>query len=946
MPREVERAVPQGEGAGDPVFAPSVGINTPGLAVQPNVDKFSQLQSVLFSGLGDLASGLNSLGNATEVIENKKRQVLAQQDQELAETKATLEQTRFEKAKGEQRSLLLDERSDNPQWLMEQAGARLASASTEAEKEVWFRITAAAQDQMRQDTKVAEVEAKREAVEDLNLAGLTASRVMQTLEVNLQKDTEKQAELIGNGQNIVGRVQDWVLSQVSDSDSDLFHLDENASKDEVQARDKVMGQLLSQSLGIADSLTKQYVKQVDAAKEDHAVESLDALMLGIQKGQVTDPKVVNASLKYIDDNYMNHMTSTQKDEFKSQYLNQAVKDAASLAYTEDITQASKAIDAFITQAGIPPAEAARAKLQAQTIMTRTAVSKYSAILDNELASQRTVVQTKDGSSTTVSLPVSDPIATLSGEDKYGVSLARRKAEEYLASAGLSPDRTDLTVGESSIRSSILDAVSEIEARGAASKGAAANKQAKGNMARANLLTGDATAMYETNPMFMARSPDGVLARPDLVAAVESTGSQWGMSPDVPAGVGPVAMIPETRPARAAIMTIEAQTWDKTSVHTFPDTMLTDTANKFKSKSAEDMYDVTVMFRSLSLRKAEDFQNSIGKKLTMAEMIALDTLRQASVNPDEQTWDAAFQQARNIMENDRLTPEAMAQAARDSYGQIIMEENEGMRPQARSRKGEALGLLVTAYEKDTGRQFQAYGTDEVDTTAEFEQAFREAGGFTDSTINFLASRHEAFKGLGMDDVQAANANKAMLKQDGYKIAAWGQGVKIIRDPMNVLGYKPLTETDTRKTIQAFLNAPLKGQALKNVATRFKLKPGDPVPTTYWQAMKMADPENFGTMQPTDMAPADWVLGTDDSMWETYAFRPPINGQPQAVAMLRFKDVNGNVRPISTADGELASAYSQYLFEQVEPELQRKQAERDASVQALIDKYQPRGNRLLY
>jgi len=918
---KTERSIPRGAGADDPEFNVDVGLQAPGLANVPVQDQFSQLSSVLLSGLGNAASGLQNIAQVDAIMENKKEKVIAQQERDLALSNESLLQAQFDRAKSDQRDLLMDERATNPEWLLQNAAISMDNAATEPEKELWFRLVSAAQEQLAQKQRHDETEAKRQQIEDLNLAGLAATRVIQTMSVELMNDPELQRDLIGNGQNITKRVENWVLAAATDAAGDQMALPANSSKEERQARDRVMANLMAQSLPISEALTRQYVKQVETANEEHATESLDALMLGMQKGQAGDDVTVRASLTHIDENYLNHLTKDQKEQFRQKYLTQAVKDAATLTFTEDVTKANKAIDSFVKNAGITPADQVRAKEAANDLLAKSALQKFSAQVDNELAASGPIING-------VRLPNTDPVGTLGLEDSMGVSSIRKIANSFLEKSGLGPNRTDLSSSESQIRQGILEQVLQVEQQAAAAGRAAKTLQQKGNEARANLSTGDPLAMYKTNPMALTRSPEGVYQNPEIMGAIKLTGleqMQWGADPAVPMGVGPVAMVPETRPVRSLMSGMEAQKWNNVTAHKFPAEMLTDMASKFKSQNPEDMFDVVQFMSGLGSTPRRSFLKDMSSNWDTREKLALSMMEQSlrvSNNPSGE-FDQIYERVRDVMLNDKITDQSLKQNYRDELGRMVLNPESKYPQTQREYAVSVLGTALNTQLEKAGLPGLALTTQETwrnpmnlwlttrttetsktpETPSEYQLAMQNAANFKEDDLNLMAAQLLSLKSQGMSEPQAAAAVWDQVAEQGLRPMVKSGSVRFIFEPQPMLGPEGRTEEEIMGDVQKFLQQKPDEKMQAKLQGMYNIKAGDKravALTNWYDAMRIADPDRFGT--PGSGGVPEVRLGYHTESWNEYASDPV---QPRAV--LLFKDRNGIFSPIMF-DGEIVSVYN--------------------------------------
>lgn len=924
MPRETLRDIPSGPGSADPVFTQQVSVQPVKPSFRPIRDQLEKLRNGLFAAGTALATGLSALANQRAALERKKDEVVRQQEQEIAEVQAAKNaevklqtQRRLDKQAAAAQDLVLDPRSENPEWLLQQASVRFDNSQTIEEREIWFNVIGRAQRGLR----VRERDEKRELLEDINTAAMTSFQVVQQMGIELQNDPALQAELIGDGKNITQRVENWILSAVQDASPDLFDIREGDTnfEERVKQRDRLMAQLVKSSNPISNRLMKQYVREVNNQNEVTAGQKIDAAFTGVLTGNHAGLDEVRQTIDEIEEDFMSHMTEGDKVALLNSSVVKSLRAAADGGMDKDIGIRLEAAEMLIEASGLSDVDKANLRVAFQEDVMKAVRTGF---LD--AAKERILTLSKPQIDSDPSSPffgqrrndLPDPNAaqTLALEGGY-IQVAR----EYLSSIGVDAESDNV----------LVDAVIE-EAQGLISKGmqsAASAIRRERSIAQYlnNGNGGDAKAAYESSAAFQSQTPEGMdeAALSRLQAFLpEDQASQLNTLLG-----GPVANVPDTRVVRSVIWGGLAKEVNTSVNYEIPEEMKQKLFTDWTEGDGEAMFNVISFYRQVQNKQKflKDFGGTKDLAASVSLNIAANKMFKARKSGPVPDWNEIVQDAQNIMSRAQLlSPDALQKPATDEQGRILQPEDQrfpltrrqhivtelmgaiqqtdllvdplnlhpdkdldvyfGVPKEDKSlfgrgfemvAKGVAAGprlrQIMTAGE-DPFRPTPRVKSAEDSTPAEIEAFLDQAlTNFGEANLDNLVLVAAALEDAGMSQEDAIHGTVGFLANAGVTIADTGSGPKLRFDPLDSLGSNRQDFQLLQSDVNRYLEQSLPVDDFTNLNARFRdtkrqFKSESFFATKYSHIPHLVQPDRFLDPETPGWTPPEWRFATEEAAWQ--------------------------------------------------------------------------------
>lgn len=871
MAKQTIRNIPSGVGSSDPSLAIDVNRQVPGTNVRPEGNQFQEIQTVLLGAMSDLSAGLRNAGAMQSAVDQHKASVIAKQRDEIRSVQMMQqeglmadEQARIEKVNASRRSLIMDDRAENPEWVLQNATIQYENADTDQEKEMWFQLLQAAKSQLKQDTELKERKAEREKLEDINLSALTASQVLAEMASELQADPALQAELIGDGKDIHKRVQDWALSNAGLAAPGLFNLDKDATPEQIRARDQMIAQLVKQTLPIGDRLIGQYAKEIQSANESHGISRIDALYHGIQTGTVVEPWIALDTKKDISRNDFSHLTPLQQRDIDLKMAERGIEEASNLVHTQDFRVAKKAVENIIAITGLSDAEANRLRSRADDNFAKNAALVYQRDLSRDQAQYTRFRPWSPG--TTGELDrIPDPEAPLKMgiPNESGVSQYMQTAFNSLASMGIDPSSPDLTITQVRIKDRILGLAKEAETSAMKIINEVDKKQQSAELAAAGNSLGKGEDLYDLS----------------ITTRMEQLDPEWNNT--------------ENRDTRRQAYLRDGYQWSAIrSKHPIPKKAVTDKALAWTSQDPEQMWNVMSFYEGLDDTTRKRFLQQLGQEENgLAIMTSLretaNEMLKSGIGRWEQAWQGANQTLQNW--NDLKVDDLNAVALDSSGNRLVVPAGKNQVQNVRQHEVAAYNIvaamenLVIPKQGDTlipdqfkmgvGEEMDLKGGPEESPVHQANRLRALVSNLPDEDYDALQLLYQAYIKQGKSPNEAGAAVATYIQSEGYEMVDIGNDTpKFIYNPKRALQDLSLNHEELKKDLNVWMTLPLSGKARLDMVTAFQginpdLDPKDAKLQTLTDIVRAAYPDGrYGTPGQKEEKPIVVELAYTHPMWK--------------------------------------------------------------------------------
>ena len=927
MPRETLRDIPSGPGKSDPVFTQQVSVQPVNPSFRPVRDQLEKLRDVLFSAGSALAAGLAATVNQRRALDARKQHVVQQQDREIAGVQAAKDaeiklqtQRNIERTAAASQDLQLDPRAENPEWLLQQSSVAFDNAQTQEERDIWFGVIGRA----RSGIKVRVRDEKRELLEDINTAAMTSFQVVQQAGIELQNDPGLQAELIGNGQNIPGRVQDWILATVREAAPDIFDVREGDPDftERSKQRDQLMAQLIKMSNPISNRLVKQYVKEVNIQNEVTASQKIDAAFTGVLMGNHAGVEELSDSMQEIEDTLMSHMTEGGKVSLLNRSIVKAMRVAADGGLDKNIGIRIEAAEILLAASGLSDVDQANLRTQFQEDITKAVRTGYI-----DAAKERILTLSKPQLDSDPASPffgqrrddLPDPNAaqTLALEGGY-----HQVAHEYLSSIGIDIE------GDNPLALVVREEAADLVSKGMRSAATAINRDRSVSSWLSNSNGGDARAAYEDSAAFMSQTPGGMdetaLSRMQRFLP-EDQASELNTLLG-----GPVENAVETRVERAVIWGSLAKEINSSIKYEIAEELQQKLGSDWTQGDQESMFNTISFYRQIQNKQKflSEFGYKNGLSASVSLNIAANKMFKARKSGPVPEWGEVVQDAQNVMARaELLNPDSLRKPATDAQGRLLVTEGRNGRefPVTRRQRivTEIMGaiqqtdLLVDPLNLSPDKDLDVYfgvpkedrslfgmglsllgkvllsgpraisigltGEDpfadrprfekaEDSTPAEIE-AFLDQSlqGFGEASLNNLVLIAAALEDAGMSQEDAIHGVVGFMANAGITIADTGSGSKLRFDPLDSLGPNRQNFKLLKNDVNTFLNRSLPVDDFTRLNGKFrdtKARFKDPTffAINYNHLPHLIQPDRFKSPDALDWTPPEWRFATEEAAWQ--------------------------------------------------------------------------------
>lgn len=417
--------VDRGPGSRGPSFTPpSVPVRTPGLGLRPEPTQFEQFRDAVINAAGGVASAVSARSAAKARLRALKEQAVNRVDADLARSARGLQQRRLQRAATQRAAILSEAKDKGPQWAESQFRNNMVNASSREEQAIWEQGWKAASAQVERD----ESEARQQS---FNAAARTMQNAGRALSQELATNPDLKAELIGNGTDIAGRVQDWMVESIgAEVDFDSLHPDD---------RDALLHQIIQESFGVSDGLIEENGKRIEEANEATGVRQTEADIYSTLTAH-QNPRRLGAQLTRTLRDNLNHLTPVQQREYLRDAVAKGLRQAADGSFGLDAVQRVGDITEILNVAVegervFTPTEQQQLATELTQRAVRTAAAATTAAYDRIRAESERLVTLPDGSVSRVPGPNPD-LALLEADPETGVPRFVAVQNALLAEMGL------------------------------------------------------------------------------------------------------------------------------------------------------------------------------------------------------------------------------------------------------------------------------------------------------------------------------------------------------------------------------------------------------------------------------------------------------------------------------------------------------------------------------
>lgn len=698
MPAPTNRDVPRGEGSADPTIAVSETFTPAAITVRPLTTQIEQLREALGAAAGSLASGLQTTAAIKNRMEQRKDRVVAEQEEEVREINRakTLEvevatERTVRLAKSAIQDMLLDPRSENPEWLLQQSTVRFQNSTVPQERDQWFSLI----QESLQRREVIRRDVARDRAEDLGYAALTADNVVSAAAAELAADPQLEAELIGDGKDIPSRVENWVLSAVRDADPDIFDIPDDAPDraERVKNRDTLIAKIINASMPVTNRLVGKYLKQVNGEDELIASRKLDGMFASALTGDLVDGPTMTQGVQEVRQVLLGHLPDPSAQELIQGSVARGLASAASGHLEKDVPLRRKAALAITRAAGLTDTESAVLLQKFEDELRRDVVGgAEDAVKERILQLSRPQID-QDPESPTFGQFTStraDPsVAQLMAlpDPESGESMYMQAGREYLSSLGIPLESEDPLIAQ------VFDRITDLER---AALGGMRDDIRKGNQLRAFLTNssgGSSDVAWEVSAANLSQGAGMTL---DSLVRVATTVSESERAEVMSWEGQRLENVPETRNQRAQVWTSLALEHNVADKYTPSPDLIERLSNDWVQGDAEAMWNAMSYFRGVGNKHMflQDFSKKAGPNARIALEIANHTHFQ-SRKPVQ--WAETVARAKTIINDTELidSETRTKRIAVDEAGRRIFVKNEDGSRTYLSRQDQFLQLLFGA-----------------------------------------------------------------------------------------------------------------------------------------------------------------------------------------------------------------------------------------------------------
>lgn len=729
----------------------------------------------------------------------------AQYRQSVKDSLSAVDQSQF--------TILRDPRSENNEWVMNEAVMRQNNAQLPEEKSAWndfiIRYQSASRQDVAHQAALASRVANSKLVSDTRIAGKTAKNAIDDMWNDIQLDGDLQQKLIGDGKGINDRVNEHVLQVAMAAAPQLFNIRKGDPMfgEKMEQQTLLLDQLENRAQQtIVQPLTNQFISNTSKAMEAAGGERIDVSAQAFAEGNMTASEyhdVVGDTLR----TQFAHVDPKQRDNIREKLYRQQFDRLSQLLDQPDPGKTLERMESLMNVADLNVHE--KQVIREQIIgekFPKAVTERLKQTFENKMAEMSGITRLNDGRTI-----VPRDMRTIQVEMLENGNY-RDIAGQMLDELGIKGDPGTLTPLQANLLGEITKATMDAE-----QKALAGQAKATASVDRAaRFLSGSALSSEETTKQWeeggLMRLFSGKMSPDDPVmqGVMQAYRSKTGKDLDWK-GEGPIPLNADTLPVLRDVALQEGRAWGRNSLVSVPHA-LSNTIENMVLYEAPERAEVALNFwQGLGV----EGQDRVGSTLSArAQMVMMEGQRLYNQDPvarglsmaeitnrvrtiDQNTATAALRLAKDQAGLHDLTPDPQfhydyAKALSTALGRDVLKDE--------------YGLQVKGFDLATP-WFDGAGTKALATLG------GELGGKNALIPLFaqMAVVQQGNPGIALD--QAAIVVASRMREQGYKIVSGGVGPQLVKDQWN---HYP-TDTTPGVLIQQALSQPLsKDQAQQFIA----------------------------------------------------------------------------------------------------------------------------------
>lgn len=795
MPSPLESFIPQGV---DPTLGVvgQGGLNVPGRAERPRTERLEQLKGVLAAAGQAMVAGVEGQARLAAAQERNDAARRARHqslynwvkqkkiDEDNQQQRAYREDMarRLKAIEQEQFDLLRDERSENSEWLLNEAVMRQNNAEYPEQRQAWNDFVLRAQQQQRGDARRAAEDiakqAQRDVINATRVAARTAKTAIDELWDDIRLDVDLKQQLIGNGRGINDRVNSYVLGIAQSSAPELFRLNKRDPQyaEKLEQQQLLVDQLYSYAqTHITKNLTSEYIAESNRTMEVAGGEAIDAGTQAFSEGRM-DAEAFHDLVGTVLRTNFAHVDPRQRDALREKLYRQTFDNLATLTLQSDPGLAVERMESLLRVADLNDNE--KQIIRADIIEDKFPKAVKRVLEDAFLSqvTQRTQISTLNNGALQVA------------KDPRTVEVEMLNDGVFRDEAGKLLDRLGIRPGEelTPLRANLLNTITKvaIDAEDRARKHVQSAQEAVFRTERflsgQTLLASEASKQWEDG--ILMRMLTGRLSVDDPVYSTIATEYKAKTGKTFPwNGQGPMPINNETMPVLRDIALAEGMAWS---------------ANKSTPIPAELAQALSAGILQADPSRAElslafwqglspDSRQRVGAKLDARTLMVLteaDRIRSQTAQGQRMDISEVINKVRTIDQNAAV---AALEIARNQADLNNLLPNPNYRFDYAKALARALGKdeLRDEYGETVagyGDSFAEYTFDATGSKA--ASSLLKAFGTDQGLIPLFAQMalaQRANPGASLDECATVVASR--MQSQGYKIISTPQGKQVIKDP---------------------------------------------------------------------------------------------------------------------------------------------------------------------
>lgn len=794
-------------------------LTTPGRQERPREERLNQLRSLILSAgqavVGAVEGEARLAAIAQRKAEERRREALrlyewvttrreAEDDAKAAayrkamkERLAGVEQTQFQ--------IMRDPRSENNEWVMNEAVLRQNNAQYPEEKQAWNDFILRHQEAARRDARVSAEKAARvanaELISDTRIAAKTAKNVIDDLANDVQMDADLRKRLIGNGIGINERVNEYVLQVAMSAAPQLFDLNK---KDPMYAEKLEQQTILLDQLEqraqttIVNRLTQEHIANVEKAMEVAGADRIDVAAQAFAEGDMTASEyhdIVGDTLR----TQFAHVDPRQRDTIRERLYRQQFDRLAQLLDQPNPGKALERMESLLAVADLNANE--RQIIREQIIsdkFPKAVRERLERSFQQKMAEMSGITRLNDGRT----IVPRDP--RLIQAEMLENGSYRDIAGQMLDELGIEGDPSKL----SPLKANLLAEITQVTLAAEEDARRELDKVQRSVDRTARFLSGAALSTDEANDQWsegiLMRALSGTLSADDPVMQNILQQYRKNTGKDLQWSGGPIPVNAETLPVLRDVALQEGQAWGRNSIVSMPRTMATTLENMVLYESPEKAEIALNFWMGLGPEGQERLGSSLSAR---AQMVLMEANRLYGQDSRTAAGLSMTEIANRVRTIDQNTAVAALRLARDQAGLSDLMPNPQFRYEYAKALSKALGrdILQDEYGAQIpGFEFDVPGAGLFDATGGGAlQGLSQSLGDRAALMPLFAQMAVvALSNPGISTDEAAVIVAARMREQGYKVVSGVQGPAIIRDPF---GHFP-TDVTPAKILQDNLSVP--------------------------------------------------------------------------------------------------------------------------------------------